>query len=102
MATPFSCSMSSVAVQRTAGITVTGKARPARGNVTETGSCLLRRSPKGVELAVLQEKANPDWLVRQRRQIFNTIPPNRLQNFVGRHRDVILHRETWDDLAGQV
>src|SRR2546428_31523 len=85
-----------------ARITVARKSRPACGNVAVTDAGGFRRNPEGVEFAVLQVKADPDWLVRQRSQIFKPIPANRMQRPVGRHRNTILRRETWDDPAGLV
>jgi hypothetical protein len=65
-----------ISSRRIAGIPVAGKFRPACGHAAETCSRDFWRNPKGVEMAVLQVKAKSDRLVRDGRQIFNTIPAN--------------------------
>src|SRR6266536_122344 len=91
--------MSLVATGRTAGISVTRKSRSARRNVAVAGSRGFWRNPKRVEPAVLQVKAESDWLIRHRRQIINTAPTNSLQGFVRRHWQALLLRQTRQDLA---
>src|SRR6185503_13816074 len=67
--------------------------------VTLTRSGFFRRYPEGEESAVFQVKAEAHGLIRQRRQIFNTSPANRLQRFVCGHRRAILHREARHNFA---
>src|SRR6058998_995589 len=82
-----------ISTGRRADIAVTGKPRPACGNIPVACARAFRRNPKSVELAVLEVKTKSDRLVRQRGQIFNPTPPDSLQGLVRPHRKATLRSE---------
>jgi len=91
--------MNLVPAGRSSVVAVTGKTRPARSHIAVTDSGSFRRNPKGVKPAVPQVKPKAERLVRQRGQIVNPLPTDRLQRFVGRHRNAILCGEPRHNLS---
>src|SRR5215475_6475426 len=64
-----------------------------------TRSCFFRRYPEGEEPPILQVKPETHWLIRQRRQIFNASPEDRMQRGVRGHWQAIPRRESRHNFA---